>query len=271
MTLTRLVWMLAGVCAAVIVGVVVAQAAPTMKMVTIGGDGMDGSAMIGELGALIFEKDSTLTVEHVMDAAQRPKAYKDVDLQKGDVILMVNGKRTHTADDFTTVLDSLTAGDDIKLGIKRDKAMQIVSFKRAAPEDLPKIKMVTQSMPGGGEGDDQGGGKMTITRTEGGAGPDEVAVLAGSGLIFRQEGDAVVVLAVIPDAKSTLSGAEAKAGDRILKINDQKVTDPLMLQRAFDAIEVGTKVNLVMSRDGKEFTASFDKSDKHENVMIQKK
>jgi hypothetical protein len=44
-----------------------------------------------------------------------------------------------------------------------------------------------------------------------------------------------------------------------------------MLQQAFDAIEVGKTVNIVMSRDGKEFTASFDKSDKHENVMMQKK
>ena len=150
--------------------------------------------------------------------------------------------------------------------------MQIVSFKRAAPEDLPQIKMVTQSMPGG-EGDGgEGGPKMKIaTRTEGGAAQEgQLAVLAGSGLIFRQDGDAVVVLAIIPDAKSTLS-AEVKEGDRILKILDKDVTDPLMLQQTFDAIEVGKTVNIVMSRDGKEFTASFDKSDKHENVMIQKK
>jgi len=36
------------------------------------------------LNALIFEKDSTLTVEHVMEAAQRPKPYQKVDLKKDD-------------------------------------------------------------------------------------------------------------------------------------------------------------------------------------------
>ncbi len=274
MTRTKLIWLLAGVCGALLMQAVMAQAAPQMKMVTIGGDDMDGSAMIGELGALIFEKDSTLTVEHVMEANQRPKAYKDVDLKKGDVILMANGKRMHTADDLNAILDSLTTGEDIKLGIRRDKDMQIVSFKKAAPEDLPQIKMVTQSMPGewksGGEGGQ--GGPKTVMHTEGDAGPNgQLAVLGGSGLIFKQDSDAVVVLAIIPDAKDALGGADVQEGDRIIKIQDKDVTDLAMLQKTFDAIETGQKVSIILARDGKELPASFAKSDKQENIMIQKK
>lgn len=272
MTRTKLIWLLAGVCGALIMQAVMAHAAPEMKMVTIGGDDMDGSAMIGELGALIFEKDSTLTVEHVMEANMRPKVYKDVDLVKGDVIMMANGKRTYTADALSLVLDSLKAGDDIKLGVRRDKDMQIVSFKKADPKDLPQIKMVKQAMPGewksGGEGG-QGGPKM-VMHTEGSAGPDgQLAVLGGNGLIFKQDSNAVVVLAVLPGA--VLGGADVKEGDRILKIQDKDVTGPSMLQEAYDSIDAGKTVTIVLSRDGKESTVSFDKAESHENIMIQRK
>jgi S1-C subfamily serine protease len=275
MTRTRLIWLLAGVCGSMLVNAIVGAAAPqtVMKMVTIGGDDTDGTAMIAELGALIFEKDSVLTVEHVMEAANRPKAYQQVDLKKSDVILMVNGKRARSADEFSMILDSLPVGGDIKLGIRRDKGMQIVSFKKAAPEDLPQIQMVTQTMPGGNETGSEGGPKVTtVTRTEGGAGSDgRLAVLIGSGLIFKQDGDAVVVAATMPHAKEALGKVEVNEGDRILKIQDKEVTGPAMLQELYDAIAVGDSVTLVMARDGKEFTASFAKSEAPENIMIEKR
>jgi S1-C subfamily serine protease len=272
MTRTKLIWLLAGVCGTLLVNAAVGHT-QQMKMVTIGGDDADGTAMIAELGALIFEKDSTLTVEHVMQAAQRPKAYKKVDLKQDDIILMVNGKRTRTADDLSMILDSLKAGEEVKLGVRRDKGMQIVSFKKAAPEDLPQIKMVTQDMPGEGESGAHGGPNMKmITRTEGGAGSDgQLAVLMGSGLIFKQDDEAVVVAATMPHTKEALGDVEVIEGDRVLKIQDKEVIDPSMLQEFYDAIEIGTSVTLVFSRDGKEFTASFDKSEAPENIMIQKR
>jgi S1-C subfamily serine protease len=272
MTRTKLIWLLAGVVTTLLVNAVAGEAAPQMKMVTIGGDDADGTAMIAELGALIFEKDSTLTVAHVMNEAMRPKAYKKVDLKQDDIIMMVNGKRTRTAGDLNMILDSLKTGEEIKLAVRRDKGMQIVTFKKADPEDLPQIKMVTSSGPGDGESEGHGGRKMTtITRTEGGAGSDgQLAVLMGSGLVFRQDGDAIVVAATMPHAKEVLGDIEVNEGDRILKIQDAEVTDPSMLQGFYDAIEVGTSVTLVLSRDGKEFTASFDKTEAPENIMIQK-
>jgi len=271
MTRSKLIWLLAGMCSALVLHVVAANA-QQMKMVTIGGDA-DGTAMIGELGALIFEDDSTLTVEHIMEADKRPIAYKSVDLQKGDIIMMVNGKRTHTADDFSMVLDSVKAGEDIKLGIRRDKAMKIVSFKRAAPEDMPQIKMDTQAL-----GDDgapaEGDGQKTrmVMRSEGGAGSSgQLAVLMDCGLVFKEDGDAVTVAATMPHTKKALAGTEVSEGDRILKLQDKSVTGASMLQDAYDKIDVGTSVSLVLSHDGKEFTVTFDKTNPPENIMIQKK
>jgi len=108
-------------------------------------------------------------------------------------------------------------------------------------------------------------------RTEGGAGSNgQLAVLLGSGLIFKQDGDAVVVAAMMPNAKDALGGVKVSEGDRILKIQDKDVTDPSMLQEAYDAIEVGKSVSLVMTHDGKEFTVTFDKNEAPENIMIQK-
>jgi S1-C subfamily serine protease len=273
MTRTRLIWLLAGVCGALLLKAVTCDAAPQMKMVTIGGGDAEGTAMIAGLGALIFEKDSVLTVEHVMEAANRPKAYQKVDLKQDDVILMVNGKRARTADELSMILDSLPVGEDIKLGVRRDKAMQIVSFKKAAPGDVPQIKMVMHTLPSDTAQEGEGGPQMKmITRTEGGAGSDgEFAVLMGSGLIFKQEGDAVVVVGAMAHSKEALGNIEVNEGDRILKIQDKEVTDPAMLQGLYDSIAVGDSVRLVMARDGKEFTASFAKSEAPENIMIQKR
>ena len=80
---------------------------------TIDGDDATAMTMIPEFGALIIENDSTLTVEHVMEARGRKAAYKDVDLKKNDIILIVNGKRTPTAADLDTLLAVLDPGDEI--------------------------------------------------------------------------------------------------------------------------------------------------------------
>ena len=273
MTRSKLILLLVSVCSAMLVNAVVGDAATQMKMVTIGGEDADGTALIAELGALIFEKDSTLTVEHVIEAAQRPKPYQNVDLKKADVILMVNGKRARTAAEFNGILDSLAAGDEVKLGIRRDKDMQIVSFKKAAPEDLPQIKMVTQTLTGNEKPEGGNGPKMkVVTRTEGGAGSDgQLAVLIGSGLVFRQDGEAVVVAAMMPGSKEALGATEVKEGDRILKLQDKPITNPAMLQELYDAIAVGDSVTLVMARDGKEFTASFTKREAPDNIIIEKR
>ena len=234
--------------------------AQTMKTVTIGGDDVTASTMIAELGALILEKDSTLEVGHVMAAGQRPSAYKDVDVQVADIIGMVNGKRTRTVTDLDAILDSAAVGEELKLGIRRGKEMRLVAFKKADPKDLPQMKMMTVGGPDEGEGAGAGGPKI-VTRTIGGDGSmDDFAMLMGSGLVVKQDGDAVVIADLMPDAAEVTGSTDIEKGDRVLKLQGKSVTTAVSLQEQFDAIAVGDKIEFVLARDGKEYTLTFDKT-----------
>jgi C-terminal processing protease CtpA/Prc len=271
MTRTQLIILLAGIGTGLLLSAITSEA-QTMKMVTVGGGDVDGTCMIGELGALIFEKDSTLTVEHVMTPEQRPTAYRDVDLQIDDVILMVNGKRVRTADGFNAILGGMSAGDKVQLGVRRDKNMQIVSFAKAAPEDLPQIKMVTKALGDTeGTGKEGGEGMKTMTQTSGGPGSsDNLVIIGGSGLIAREDSAGVVILLALPKAAELLDSATVEGGDRIVKLQGKDVKDLKTFRTALDAIEVGAKVNLVLSHDDEEYSVSFAKAEP-ENLMIKKK
>lgn len=233
--------------------------AQTMRTVTIGGDDIDATTMIAEFGALIFEKDSTLEIGHIMEPAQRPPAYKDVDLQVGDIVGMVNGKGTRTAADLDTILASTAPGDELKLGIRRGKEMRLVAFTKADPKDLPQIQMMTMSAPG--EGEEAGGGPQVVTRTIGGDGSvDGIALLMGAGLVVRQDGDAVVIADLMPDAAEVTGSTDIKPGDRVLKLQGEAVTTAAAMQKAFDAIGVGDTVAMVLAREGEEYTLTFAKT-----------
>jgi S1-C subfamily serine protease len=119
------------------------------------------------------------------------------------------------------------------------------------------------------EGEETQGGPRIMTRTIGGpeGEADNLAILMGSGIIARQDGDAVVVAMLMPDFKNATGGVDVKEGDRIVALQTQEMGDYKALQESFDAIGVGEEIELTVERDGKQHTVSFRKAEPAGRIM----
>lgn len=225
-----------------------AASAQSMSM-QVEGDDIEGQPYtIGELGALVFLKSGKLEVFHVLGKEMRPKAYRSVDIQVGDLLIMLNGSRLKTIEDLQSALEGAETGKKLKFGIKRGKDMRMLSFAKADPESLPKMQTKTMSFGGDGEGH-EGAMKM------GGA----VTMLPGSGIIASLSDSAIVIAALMPDADKALKEGGANMGDRIISLQGTKITDLEQLSEIFEGIAVGDEIKLTLANADKEFTVMFKK------------
>jgi len=232
-------------------------------MIKVEGDAF----MIKEIGATLIEADGKLEVAFVLPGESRLKAYKSVDIEQNDVILMVNGKKVVSASDIREIFDATKPGDEIKIGLKRGKNMMIVSFERADPESLPKLRTVTYEMS---DEDSEGGhapGEVTIMRGDGPPGED-LAMLEGSGLIAKEEDGTVVIAMVMPHAKDLFGSIEVKEGDRIVSVQGKEVSDVAALLELYANIEPGSEVTLLLERADEKFSVTFEKATGQNKVMM---
>ena len=180
---------------------------------------------------------------------------------------MVNGKKVVTAAEIREVFDGIKPGDEIKIGLKRDKNMMIVSFERADPESLPKLRTITYEMSGDEAEGDHVPGEVTIMRGDGPAGED-LAMLEGSGLIVKEEDDVVIIAMVMPHAKELFGSVEVKKGDRILGIQGKKVSGVAELLELYTSIEPGSEITLLLERADEEFSVTFNKAKPQNKIMM---
>jgi S1-C subfamily serine protease len=230
-----------------------AQGTQTKVMRVEEGDIEGQPCEIAELGAIVVKKQGQLEVLFVMEGDTRPEAYREVDIRTGDIIAMANGKKMESTDALTTLMEEVAIGDPIKLGIKRDQEMMIVSYDKADPETLPKSKKIMMSDDGHGEA-------QKVFQSEGGV-EGEVVMLVGSGIIAKAGEGGPVVGYLMPHAKELAGDIKPVEGDRIVSMQGETVETLDALSDAFDAIAVGDKVEMVLARDGKEFKFAWDKSE----------
>jgi S1-C subfamily serine protease len=229
----------------------------------------DDAFLIPGLMVLILPDDKGLKVEMVPPKDQLPKEYRNLDLHQGDLILMLNGKRTKTIDDLRDRYDSLAVADSVQFGIRRGQEMRIVSFVKP-DEDIQggggRTMMVTKEI-GDGPGAEEGVGTK-VKMIGGGDGPEPILAL-DAGVIFTEKDGGVQVMVVIGNAEAELTGEPMKEGDRLVSIQGEMVGTGDEFRKQYNAIKIGTKVELVYSRDDVEHSVQFVKA-KSENIMMQK-
>ncbi|HOP07494.1 MAG TPA: PDZ domain-containing protein [candidate division Zixibacteria bacterium] len=210
-----------------------------MKTITISDPGQ--TAMIPEMAALLLVKDSILEVIKINPPDQRPEKYQDVDLQKGDQIIMANGKRIHDGVELTTLLDGLQPGEMIKLGIKRNGQMRMVSFEKGAPEDLPQQVMV-----------------MTMSTDSSGAVSQNIQVMGNSdskaevitelGLLLVQKDKSVKVADLMSEINGIADSLPVQEGDIIKTISGKEVSSLEIFKTEFGKIKTGEEIALDIQR-----------------------
>jgi len=210
------------------------------QMRTLKIEGSGEVFMLKELGAIISEGENGLAVLMVLPPEQRAKAYRDIDLQEGDVIMMFNGKRAKTSVQIEEAYDGLKIGDEIKLGIKRDKDMMIATLAKANPDDLP--------------------GQMKIMKSDSCPASADMT-LAGVGLMLTKDNGKLIIDDVLVGLADKFTGPLPEKGDVILKIQGTPISQPDQLSEIFDKIKTGEKVDMVLGRGDQEISTGFAKPD----------
>ncbi len=207
---------------------------PVMRMMKA-----DDVFILQETGAVIVSADSALKIDLIAPPDQRTFEYRAVDMKRDDEILMLNGKKLTSIKDFKDSYESLAIGAEVKLGIRRDRQMMIVSFVKCDPEKLPKHQMRMGAPEGGG------GGASFVTL---GGADGQMAAFPDLGVIVKADGDRVIVAHVLSNAAEVFQALSPKEGDEILELAGAKVASVGDFELRYGKIAVGDFVALTLKQ-----------------------
>lgn len=202
---------------------------------------------IRELGAMIINENNKLVVDMIIPNENRPKEYQEVDLRKGDEIMMVNGNRMKSVSDCKNLYEKLEIGLDFKMGISREGVIFIIVFKKADPKTLPVMKRIVINEPG----------------------KAGVIPLPALGILLKEKNNKVVVDDVWENAASILK-KEIKKEDYLTKLNGKEIINASQFSEQFGKINVGDDLIIDFLRNGKTISVNIKKPEPINKVIIKK-
>ena len=169
-----------------------AEKTVTKEVITSGGEEF---FMIPGLGAGVESDGESLKVVFIMPKDDRPKEYQSVDMDEGDLLLMLNGKRLKSVDDLKNELDSVETGDPLEFGIRRGKDLLLTSFAKPDPSKEDGKRMMVMTMTSGGEEDDNVETELKMF----GTGEDNMPVMLmlEVGLVLTEDNEGLKAMTII--------------------------------------------------------------------------
>ncbi len=163
-------------------------------------------------------------------------------LKTGDVILELDGRPIHRADDLQWLVGTRPSGTRVTLGVQRgDKSFKAEATLQAAPDEAPAPSALPHAI--------------------GHKSPLGITVSEISAAIARELGNpnltGVVVMLVEPESPAVEAGMER--GDLILRVGETPVTSLDDYAHAVRIVPHGQMLRLLCKRDGKSFWAAFVK------------
>lgn len=196
----------------------------------------DDAVILREIGAVVTPKEGKLAVEVVLGNNEQQAS----EIRKDDLILMANGKKVPTVKDLRAQYEKIKPGEEFKLGVKRGDNMVLVSFTRKSEEEMNK---------------QTGGGQMVMRMEQ----KDGEVLLPALGLKLATEQRSAVIKEVLPSAASNFTSFTPKSGDIVRSLNGTAVKSAEAFDELYTKLEQGTKVTIVISQNGTEQTATFQK------------
>lgn len=204
-------------------------------------DDSDGVFHLPEVQVILSSSDDTVSVMMILPKHMRAKAYKEVVMEEGDKILMVNAERVKHVDVLKKIYEDAKIGDQIKFGIKRKGELHLVAFKKADPESLPKRRIQLMTGEPGGN-----------SRSE------NIFPLMGTGLILS-EVDGNIVVQDKMDGMGSLSDKDILKDDIVTMINGERIKTIGQFTKLYQGLQTDANVELSYNRDGKDMELSFKK------------
>ena len=214
----------------VLVGILGASQASGQMIMRHGGGGEGDVIVLRELGVVAGpgEEDDEVRLMMLLPGTER-----EVALEKGDLILMVNGKRVRDVATLREAYDAAGIGEVVKLGIRRGDERFLTSFEKKDPEEM-----------------EEGGGMRVMV---GGPGSDfdDIHPLPEFGVLLAEKDGAVMVAMELP-----MGTPAFKKDDVVQSINGQTIGSLQELRDTYEQLAVGDDVALVVMRDSDEISAT---------------
>ncbi len=231
-----------------------------MKKIEISGDDI---FIISELGMVLSGENNIVKIANLLPEETRPEAYREIELQEADTILMVNKKRVKSAYDVNKLYDSLDPGSDVKMGIQRDGQMLMIAFKKMDLEaqDGKRVMIIQDKMPD----DDMSDDEQVVLK-----GAENLIILAGEGLVLEENNNTLTVFDVLPHAHTILGKTKIEPGSQLLSINDNPVNNKMDFDALYSKIKIGEKTTLLFKNKDKTVKVTFIKPEIKDNIIIKK-
>ena len=194
--------------------------------------------VLPELAALAQMQGDELRIHIPLPAGRRPAANRELDIQRGDVILMIDGKRIRDLATARAVYGAAEEGTEVAMAMQRGEDRRIIRFDKMAETSIAELM-------GGGPGHDDHGAEgsgvvMQRLVLDGGAPPQAFAPL---GVLAADSDDGLKVMMVLPMVETSLL-----KDDVILSVGGKAVKDAESLQAMLGTLEGGSEVEVKVRR-----------------------
>jgi len=85
-------------------------------------------------------------------------------------------------------------------------------------------------------------------------------VVLDGGLLVGPSDEGLKVIAMLPFASERITGEMPAEGDLIVSVNGEKESEIEAFQAAYDKIADGEMITVIFEREGKQYTATYEKS-----------
>ncbi len=217
------------------------------------------SLMLPEFEALIVEKDGEVKV---MLRFGKDTSKGGDHLEKGDLILMINGVRVKDLANLKEVYGALEKGEQIKMGVRRGESRFIVSAIKGDKSESKSgaIKSISMSKSGGTK-------SMSMSfQTDG---DEKVTFITELGLLLTD----VEKLVKVDGFIDRLAPEELKAKNledwSLIKINEKKPATGEEAKALIDAVKAGEDLELTFEKDGEEETIILKKPEANNRIRFK--
>lgn len=205
------------------------------------------SLMLREFNAMLVENDEGIQVELILGGHTQSADPMSDELQQGDLILMMNGKRVSAITQMRADYESINEDDEIKIGVRRGNERFILT---AIKGDVPET----------------GPGQMVLSIE--GAGANPPVLVPELGLLLTNEDDTIIVQALLdPILPDVLKEANLE-GFTVITINGKTFDDANAVQNYLTELAVGDTIDLVVENNGDQKVFTFNKTEPRGGIRM---
>lgn len=205
------------------------------------------SFMLRELSAMIVQNEEGLQVEMIMGRGNTSEDPMTDELKRGDLIIMMNGKRVSDASTIREVYNSLPEGEEIKIGVRRGDTRFIVNAQKG---DVPE----------------NASGQMVLSFDISDGEPP--TMLPELGLLITQNDQGIEIMSLLEPLLPDELKAENIEGYFITSINERSFETPLGIQQYLASLNVGDDILLEVEKDGNALSLTLKKQEPRGNVRM---